>query len=129
MLNALTRMVSAKLNVRASNDIRAEVFGQFLTIDWQSSLDYHSGDLLTRVSSDVSTVSDSILGWIPSLVTCLVQFCGTLAVILIFDPIMALLALVSAPITVLMSRFLITDTGWRGGQWLCQKCTIGACVP
>ena len=109
LLNALTRRISANLSVRASNDIRAEVFGQFLTIDWQSSLDYHSGDLLTRVSSDVNTVSDSILGWIPSLITCLVQFCGTLAVILFFDPVMALLALVSAPVTVLLSRFLIRN--------------------
>ena len=116
LLNALTRMVSAKLSIRASNDIRAEVFGQFLTIDWQASLDYHSGDLLTRVSSDVSTVSDSILGWIPSLVTCLVQFCGTLAVIVIFDPVMALLALVSAPITVLMSRYLVTNLQNFGKQ-------------
>ena len=116
LLTALTRMVSAKLSIRASNDIRAEVFGQFLTIDWQASLDYHSGDLLTRVSSDVSTVSDSILGWIPSLVTCLVQFCGTLAVIVIFDPVMALLALVSAPVTVLMSRFLVTNLQNFGKQ-------------
>jgi len=96
ILTAFGRQLSAKLSVTASNHIRSEVFKQFLTIDWQSSLDYHSGDLLTRVSQDVSTVSDSILGWIPSLITCLVQFFGTLAVILFFDPVMALLALVSA---------------------------------
>ncbi len=116
ILTAFTRRVSAKLSVQASNEIRAEVFKQFLEIDWQSSLDYHSGDLLTRVSSDVSTVSDSILGWIPSLVTCLVQFLGTLTVILIYDPMMALLALISAPITVLMSRFLITNLQRFGQQ-------------
>lgn len=116
ILTAITRRVSAKLSVQASNEIRAEVFRQFLEIDWQSSLDYHSGDLLTRVSSDVSTVSDSILGWIPSLVTCLVQFLGTLTVILIYDPMMALLALISAPITVLMSRFLVTNLQRFGQQ-------------
>lgn len=116
VLAAVTRSISAKLSVQASNDIRSEVFRQFLDIDWQSSLDYHSGDLLTRISSDVSTVSDSILGWIPNLVTCLVQFGGTLAVILFFDPVMALLALVSAPVTVLMSRFLITNLQKFGQQ-------------
>lgn len=115
-LTALTRRLSAKLNVQATNEIRSNVFKQFLEIDWQSSLDYHSGDLLTRVSSDVSTVADSILGWIPSLVTCSVQFTGTLIVILIYDPLMALLALISAPITVLMSRFLITNLQSFGQQ-------------
>ena len=116
VLTAVTRRVSAKLSVQASNEIRSEVFRQFLEIDWQSSLDYHSGDLLTRISSDVSTVADSILGWIPSLVTCSVQFLGTLTVILIYDPMMALLALISAPITVLMSRFLITNLQTFGQQ-------------
>lgn len=115
-LTAVARRVSAKLSVQASNEIRSEVFRQFLEIDWQSSLNYHSGDLLTRVSSDVSTVADSILGWIPSLVTCLVQFLGTLAVILVYDPMMALLALISAPVTVLMSRFLITNLQRFGQQ-------------
>lgn len=115
-LTAITRRISAKLNVQASNEIRAEVFKQFLEIDWQASLDYHSGDLLTRVNNDVSTVADSILGWIPSLITCLVQFLGTLVVILIYDPMMALLALISAPITVLMSRFLVTNLQRFGQQ-------------
>lgn len=116
VLNAVTRRISAQLSVQASNEIRAEVFRQFLEIDWQASLDYHSGDLLTRISSDVSTVSDSILGWIPSLITCLVQFLGTLAVILVYDPVMALLALISAPVTVLMSRFLIINLQSFGKQ-------------
>jgi len=108
-LNAVTQRISAKLNVRASNEIQADVFSQFLNVDWQASLDYHSGDLLTRVNSDVSTVASSILGWIPNLITGLVQFIGTLIVILVYDPMMALIALVSAPITVFMSRYLISN--------------------
>lgn len=106
-MTALTRRVSAKLSIQASNEIRSDVFGQFLSVDWQASLDYHSGDLLSRVSSDVSTVAGSILGWIPSLITGLVQFAGTLIVILAYDPVMALIALLSTPVTVFMSKFLI----------------------
>ena len=116
LLSALTRRISAKLSIRASNEIRAQVFRQFLNIDWQASLDYHSGDLLTRISSDVSTVADSILGWIPSLVTGLIQFSGTLAIILIYDPVMALIALISAPLTVLLSRYLISRLQSFGQQ-------------
>ena len=115
-LTALTRQISAKLSVRAANDIRAEVFGQFLEIDWQASLHYHSGDLLTRINQDVTSVADSMLGWIPRLITCLVRFFGTLAVILAYDPVMALLALLSAPVTFLMSRFLISNLQHFGRQ-------------
>ncbi len=108
LLNALIQRMSARLGVKASNEIRADVFRRFMTVDWQSSLNYHSGDLLNRVSSDVATVASSVLGWIPSLVTCLFQFLATLGMILYYDPIMAALALFSAPVTVLMSRVLIS---------------------
>ena len=107
VFQAATRRISARLSIRAGNEIRASVFARFLDVDWQSSLDYHSGDLLSRVNSDVSAVSDSILGWIPSLITGLVQFFGTLIIILIYDPMMALIALLSAPVMVLLSRVMV----------------------
>ncbi len=107
VFQAVTRRISARLSIRAGNEIRAGVFARFLDVDWQSSLDYHSGDLLSRVNSDVSTVSESILGWIPSLITGLVQFFGTLTIILIYDPMMALIALLSAPVMVLLSRVMV----------------------
>lgn len=107
-LSAFIRRFSAKASIRASNEIRADVFRRFLDVDWQASLEYHSGDLLTRVNSDVQTVADSILGWMPSLVTCAVQLAATLCVILTYDPVMALIALASAPVTVLLSHFFIS---------------------
>ena len=107
VFQAVTRRISARLSIRAGNEIRADVFARFLDVDWQASLDYHSGDLLSRVNSDVSTVSESILGWIPSLITGLVQFLGTLAIILYYDPLMAVIALLSAPVMVLLSRTMV----------------------
>ena len=108
LLGAVSRRVNAKLSIQASNEIRADVFSRFLNVDWQASLDYHSGDLLTRVNSDVETVSGSILGWIPSLITGLVQFLATFCVILVYDPVMAVIALLSAPVTLAMSRVFLS---------------------
>lgn len=107
LLNAVSQRVNAKLSIKTSNEIRADVFRRFLTVDWEKSLAYHSGDLLSRVSDDVNTVAGSVLGWIPSLIINSVQFLATLAVILYYDPMMALIALLSAPVTVFLSRFLI----------------------
>lgn len=106
-LNALIKYVSAKVSLRAQNEIREDVFRRFLDMDWQASLAFHSGDLLSRVSGDVNTVAGSVLGWIPSAITTGVQFLGALAVILYYDPIMALLALIGAPVTVLVSWKLL----------------------
>jgi ABC-type bacteriocin/lantibiotic exporter with double-glycine peptidase domain len=68
---------------------------------------YHSGDILSRVVGDVTTVSSSVLGWFPELLTRLLQFTGTLGVILYYDATLAILALFSAPVTLLMSRYVI----------------------
>ncbi|MCQ2448907.1 MAG: ABC transporter ATP-binding protein/permease, partial [Clostridia bacterium] len=114
LMMALTRRITARLDIKASNEIRADVFEQFLTVDWQSSLEYHSGDLLTRVNNDVSTVSSGILGWIPSFITGSVQLIATLLVILSYDPIMALIALLGAPVTFILSRFLIGRMQYLG---------------
>ncbi len=37
--------------------------------DWQAMSQYHSGDLLNRMDNDVASVSSSVLGWLPDLVT------------------------------------------------------------
>ena len=82
VLNALVSRFSAKINLRVGNELRAEVFGMFLNTDWESLQQFHSGDLLSRINTDVSNVAGSVLGWIPSLILRLTQFLASLAVIL-----------------------------------------------
>lgn len=107
VLNAIIHRFSAKINLKATNELRAEVFGMFLNTDWESLQQYHSGDLLNRINSDVTNVAGSVLGWLPSLIVKLVQFAGSLVVILCYDPTMALLALVAAPISLILARPMV----------------------
>lgn len=106
-VNAWSSRVTAKNRIMVSQEIRAEVFSKVLSADWESLSEYHSGDLLNRLNSDVNTVAASVLGWIPTFVTGIVQFLATLGLILYYDPVMALLALASAPVTLAMSRILM----------------------
>lgn len=109
LLQALTNRISAKVSIRCGNEIRRDVFQRFLDVQWEASLGYHSGDLLSRVNSDVATVAGGVLGWIPSLVIGAVRLLAALAVILIYDPVMALIALLAAPSTVAMSRAFVKN--------------------
>ena len=103
-LTGFTDRYSAKINLKVSNELRSEVFGTFLETEWQSLQQYHSGDLLSRINTDVTTVSASVLGWIPTLVIKLVQFIASLAVILWHDPTMALFAILTAPLTLIVAK-------------------------
>lgn len=106
-LNAVTGRISAKINIKVNNEIQADVFSRMLRTEWEEVSEYHSGDLLNRVNADVGNVSGSVIGWVPNLVTRLFQFVAVLCIILYYDPMMALIALICSPVTVLFSRFLI----------------------
>ena len=134
VLNALVSRFSAKINLRIGNELRAEVFGMFLNTDWESLQQFHSGDLLSRINTDVSNVAGSVLGWIPSLILRLTQFLASLAVILVYDPTMAVLALLSAPVTLLLSRPLVGkmrsfNRDMRAGQPILAVENIEGYVP
>lgn len=106
-VRSISSRISTKVSIRVNQQITAQVYDKLLITDWEALSSYHSGDLLTRVTGDVNTVSNSVLGWVPELVTRLLQFAGTLGVILYYDATLALLALLSAPVTLLMSRYVI----------------------
>ena len=107
VIHAVSSRISTKISIRVNQQITAQVYDKLLDTDWEALSGYHSGDLLTRVVGDVSTVSSSVLGWFPELLTRLLQFAGTLGIILYYDATLAILALLSAPVTLLMSRYVI----------------------
>ena len=107
LVRAVSGRISAQVSIRVNQQITAQVYDKLLITDWEALSAYHSGDILTRVAGDVTTVSSSVLGWVPELLTRMLQFAGTLGVILYYDATLALLALLSAPVTLLMSRYVI----------------------
>ncbi len=108
IINAITSRISTKISIKVNNEIRQEAYDKVMRSDWLSMTNFHSGDILNRLNGDVSTVSGSVIGWIPSLITKTVQFIGALAIILYYDPTMAILALISAPIMMIISKLLMT---------------------
>lgn len=100
---AWSSRISEKIVIKVDQEIRADVYDKIMDADWEALSQYHSGDLLNRVDNDVSNVSNSVLCWVPDFVTRFIQFFGTLGIILYYDPTLALLALISAPVTILVS--------------------------
>ena len=107
LLRSVTSRISTKISLRVNNDIQAQVFDRLLGADWRSLNAFASSDLLSRLSTDVGSVSSSAIRWLPDLIVTAYTFAATLAVILHYDWVMALLALASAPFLLLTSRRLI----------------------
>lgn len=104
----LVKRISAKLSVRISNDIQADIYDKIMDARWSDITRYRNGDILNRFNSDVGTVSGNAISWMPSVVIAVYRFTATFFVIWHYDRIMALLSFLSAPVMLLMSRFLIS---------------------
>lgn len=104
IVGAIISRIATVVGTRISNEIRANVYEHITYSKWEDIRKYHSGDLLNRIEGDVSSVSGSIISYIPSVFTKSAQFLGCLIVVLCYDPTMAVFAFMSAPFLVISSR-------------------------
>ncbi len=105
--NAVVSRISARITVMVQNEMRSELYDKILYTRWEELQIYTTGDLLNRLNSDMNIVSTNVISWLPGLVTHAAQFLGTFVIILYYDPTMAAFALISAPVTLALSRTLM----------------------
>lgn len=107
VLQAFSSRVSARVHIRVRNQMQHTTYSLILRSTWESLEPYRSGDLLNRLNSDINTVADGAISFLPSLATTGAKFVGAFAIMLYFDPSMALITLLGAPVTLVLSRFLM----------------------
>ena len=104
LIGAGVSRLAGVVGTRISTEIRAGVYEHITYSKWEDIRKYHSGELLNRIEGDVGSVSTSIISYIPNIFTTSAQFLGCLAVVLYYDPTMAIFAFMSAPFLVFSSK-------------------------
>ncbi|MBM6854520.1 ABC transporter ATP-binding protein [Mediterraneibacter glycyrrhizinilyticus] len=104
-INAVKSRLSLKVRLKVTNEIRADIYEQVLRTNWESLAKYRSGDLLYRVNGDAGMVANTILTFLPNVVTTVISFGGAFIIVMQNDPWMALIALLGAPISFITSRY------------------------
>lgn len=107
VFGSLLSRINAKISIDINNDIQADIFDKIVDADWLALNNYSNGDILNRFNGDIGTVSGNAISWLPSIVLAIYNFIATFCVILYYDWIMALFAFGTAPLMLLMSRFVI----------------------
>ncbi len=107
VFSSLVSRISAKISISVHNDIQADIFRQVMAADWQALGKFQSGDLLNRFGSDVHTISSNAVNWLPNVIITAFHFLATFCVILYYDAVMALIALISAPVLLLAGRYMM----------------------
>lgn len=107
VLNAWSSRISTRIRVRLRNTNQQQIYKRILRADWQALEPYRSGDLLQRLNSDVGIVSEGIIGFLPGLFSLGLRLLGAVAIMLYFDPILALMVLLATPATFLLSNMIM----------------------
>lgn len=107
LLSAITSRITTKVNVKIQNELQLQVYGTIFNAQWESLREYRKGDLINRINSDASLIASGAVSWWPTVITFAAKFIYTFVLIVMNDPIMAAIALMSAPISALLSRFMI----------------------
>lgn len=106
-LSAITSRITTKVNVKIQNELQLQVYGTISNAQWESLREYRKGDLINRINSDASLIASGAVSWWPTVITFAAKFIYTFVLIVMNDPIMAAIALMSAPVSALLSRFMI----------------------
>ena len=74
ILSQISGFASNWISMKVDAEIKADIFSKILVTDWEDLTNYHTGDLLTRWSSDASNISDGVLSFIPNAIVYVFRF-------------------------------------------------------
>lgn len=97
-------LLSVRVQESSSNFMRQRIFKRLLATDWLPLSTYHSGDLLTRLTSDVNNIISCFVIEIPGIFALIVQLVASFVTLLYFEPKLAIIAFILGPSVVLFSR-------------------------
>ena len=107
LLSMVSGYASSYISMKVDAEIKADIFEKILITDWESLTNYHTGDLLTRWSSDASSISSGVLGFIPNLVIYVFRFVSAFAMVVYNDWTFAVFAFLGMPVSLLLSKTLM----------------------
>lgn len=105
-LNISSSLISIMLNEKFSFGIRKQVYDKIIRSHWMDITKYHTGDLMTRLTSDAGQVSDGIIYVIPTILQLGIELLATFFTLFYFSPLLAIFALLIAPVASIVSFFL-----------------------
>lgn len=101
---AFLSVYSTRTKENYSNAMRQGIFSRLMNTEWMQVSRYHSGDLLTRLTSDINSVTSGSISILPSIVGLGVQLAAAFVTLMLYEPALAVLAFITAPLTVILGR-------------------------
>ena len=106
VVSVIATLMNAMLTERFSFGIRKQIYEKIICSHWMDVKRYHTGDLMTRLTSDAGNIADGIMGTIPNIIQLFIELLLVFFTLFSYSPILAIFALMIAPVAALSSLWL-----------------------
>lgn len=106
LMTVLNTLISTMLTEKFSFGIRKQIYDKIIQSHWMDVKRYHTGDLMTRLTSDAGNIADGIIGTIPNIILLIIELIMVFFTLFSYSPLLAVLALLVAPVAGIMSWWL-----------------------
>ena len=106
IVTPITSFINTHASTRLNQNIQKRIYAHLQHSDWLCESKFHSVGLLTRVTSDVNTISSMLLNTIPTIVTLLVTLIASFSTLIFLAPSIAICATIIGPFLLVISKLL-----------------------
>ncbi len=110
LLQWLTGLLNNRLTYCTVQDIRRDAFRHIQQLPLKYLDSHPSGDLVSRMITDVDTFADGLLMGFTQLFSGVMTIIGTLVFMLMLSPLITLVVIVLTPVSLLVARFIARRT-------------------
>ena len=103
VISVFTATLRTKTSARLQQEMQRQVTGSLMSKEYPALKPFHSGELVSRVFSDVSVVKDGVLNLLPAILRIMVSFVGAAGILISMDwrfvPVLILAGMLGVIIT------------------------------
>lgn len=95
LFKTLENFYMEKLRAKMTTQLRTKLFSKILRSDYAKTYAYHSGELMNRLTTDISEVAAYTVGLLPVIAGITVQCVGSIIALATIDPLFTLIYVVA----------------------------------
>lgn len=104
IIRAICSSLSARSSTEICNNIQRNTYSHLTNTNLLEFSKYHSGDILTRMTSDVDAVTNMIVNILPNIISLVILITASFTTLLFYDATLAVLIILITPVPILISR-------------------------
>jgi ATP-binding cassette subfamily B protein len=104
--NTVSGVLMVKVTQRFVKDLRCEFFSKLQKIPLNFYDSRPHGDIMSRVTNDVDNISSTISQATTQLIASIFTICGTVIMMLVLNPILTAVAIITVPLFTIMTRVI-----------------------